>query len=157
MDPAVGKILGMALAYAISALGLLLAYYNYRKRIVKAEQVFSPAAWGVLIAVLVIAGAAGYLIYNQAVSKHAAIPAPAETAAAAERAENALEVSPGATVETSPGAVVPGNGRLRTRYSGSMVPGIVVPILIFGFSFWVTWALYKHFTKKLGSGSQDGK
>ena len=44
VDPAVGKILGMVMAYAVSSLGLLLAYYNYRKRIVKAEHVFTPRA-----------------------------------------------------------------------------------------------------------------
>ena len=38
VDPAVGKILGMVMAYAVSALGLLLAYYNYRTRIVKADR-----------------------------------------------------------------------------------------------------------------------
>ena len=27
-----GKIIGMAMAYCVSFLGLLLAYYNYRKR-----------------------------------------------------------------------------------------------------------------------------
>jgi len=48
VDPAVGKILGMVMAYAVSALGLLLAYYNYRKRIVKADRVFTPGALAVL-------------------------------------------------------------------------------------------------------------
>lgn len=48
VDPAVGKILGMVMAYAVSALGLLLAYYNYRKRIVKAEHIFTPRALAVL-------------------------------------------------------------------------------------------------------------
>ena len=43
MSPAAGKILGMVMAYAVSSLGLLLAYYNYRKRILKAETIFSPA------------------------------------------------------------------------------------------------------------------
>ena len=32
-DPeAIGKILGMLMAYFVSFLGLLLAYYNYKKR-----------------------------------------------------------------------------------------------------------------------------
>lgn len=48
VDPAIGKILGMLMAYGVSALGLLLAYYNYRKRVVKASQVFTPAARAVL-------------------------------------------------------------------------------------------------------------
>ena len=48
VDPAVGKILGMVMAYAVSALGLLLAYYNYRKRIVKADHIFTPRAQAIL-------------------------------------------------------------------------------------------------------------
>ncbi len=48
VDPAVGKILGMVMAYAVSALGLLLAYYNYRKRIVKADRIFTPRALAIL-------------------------------------------------------------------------------------------------------------
>jgi hypothetical protein len=44
VNPAIGKILGMVMAYAVSSLGLLLAYYNYRKRIVKADPVFGPVA-----------------------------------------------------------------------------------------------------------------
>jgi len=44
ISPAAGKILGMLMAYAVSTLGLILAYYNYRKRIIKAEEVFSPVA-----------------------------------------------------------------------------------------------------------------
>lgn len=44
-----GKLLGMLMAYAVSSLGLLLAYINYRKRILKAEKAFSPLA-GVLTA-----------------------------------------------------------------------------------------------------------
>lgn len=56
MDESIGKILGMALAYAVSSLGLLLAYYNYRKRIMKAENAFTGRAIGTIIAVLAIAG-----------------------------------------------------------------------------------------------------
>ena len=44
IDEAIGKILGMAMAYAASAAGMLLAYVNYRKRIVKADKVMTPAA-----------------------------------------------------------------------------------------------------------------
>jgi hypothetical protein len=44
ISPAAGKILGMLMAYAVSTLGLILAYYNYRKRVVKAEEIFTPAA-----------------------------------------------------------------------------------------------------------------
>jgi hypothetical protein len=44
ISPAAGKILGMLMAYAVSTLGLILAYYNYRKRVLKAEEIFTPAA-----------------------------------------------------------------------------------------------------------------
>lgn len=55
VDPAAGKILGMLMAYAVSSLGLLLAYVNYRKRILKAERIFSPAATAVIVGVLSVA------------------------------------------------------------------------------------------------------
>jgi len=55
ISPAAGKILGMLMAYAVSSLGLLLAYYNYRKRIVRAEQVFTPKARKVIVGVTVTA------------------------------------------------------------------------------------------------------
>ena len=45
IDDAIGKILGMAMAYFVSSLGLFLAYVNYRRRIVKADKVMTPAAW----------------------------------------------------------------------------------------------------------------
>ena len=55
VDPAAGKILGMLMAYAVSSLGLLLAYYNYRRRILKAERIFTPVATAVIIGVITIA------------------------------------------------------------------------------------------------------
>jgi hypothetical protein len=55
MSPAAGKILGMLMAYAVSSLGLLLAYVNYRKRILKAEQIFTPTAKAVIIGVVTLA------------------------------------------------------------------------------------------------------
>lgn len=55
ISPAAGKILGMLMAYAVSALGLLLAYYNYRKRIIRAEQVFTPRATRVIVGVILAA------------------------------------------------------------------------------------------------------
>jgi H+/Cl- antiporter ClcA len=55
LSPAAGKILGMVMAYAVSSLGLLLAYINYRKRIVKAEQIFTPRARAVIIGVITVA------------------------------------------------------------------------------------------------------
>jgi xanthine/uracil permease len=55
VDPAAGKILGMLMAYAVSSLGLLLAYYNYRKRILRAERIFSPVATAVIVGVITVA------------------------------------------------------------------------------------------------------
>ena len=55
MSPAAGKILGMIMAYAVSSLGLLLAYINYRKRILKAETIFTPRARLVIITVISVA------------------------------------------------------------------------------------------------------
>jgi len=58
ISPAAGKILGMLMAYAVSSLGLILAYYNYRKRVIKADQIFSPLARRImgLASVLLILG-----------------------------------------------------------------------------------------------------
>jgi len=61
MSPAAGKILGMLMAYAVSSLGLLLAYYNYRKRTLKAETIFTPAARAVIISVIVVTVVAAVL------------------------------------------------------------------------------------------------
>jgi len=55
MSPAAGKILGMIMAYAVSSLGLLLAYINYRKRILKADTIFTPRARAVIIGVVSVA------------------------------------------------------------------------------------------------------
>ena len=108
VDPAVGKILGMVMAYAVSALGLLLAYYNYRTRVVKAEQVFTPVARAVLWIVGLLA-TFGIVV----------------AAAALNRAAG----------ETSAQAVV------------RQAPGILVPGVVFALSFWITWALYKRFSR----------
>lgn len=61
MSPAAGKILGMIMAYAVSSLGLLLAYINYRKRILKAEKIFTPRARAVIIGVISVAVAGAIL------------------------------------------------------------------------------------------------
>ena len=55
ISPAAGKVLGMVMAYAVSSLGLLLAYYNYRKRIVKAETIFTPRARAIIVGVVTVA------------------------------------------------------------------------------------------------------
>ena len=138
-----GKIIGMAMAYAVSTLGLLLAYYNYRKRIVKADKVFTRTAWAVaggtlgavVVAVIVVvllanagkpeATTGPEAVDRETVTASPAAPAPTETP---DEAEAASEVD-------------------RDRKEWPMV-GIVIPGAIFLFSTWITWALYKHFSKK---------
>ncbi len=52
---ATGKIMGMLMAYAVSSLGLLLAYINYRKRVIRAERVFTLRAKIICGAVITLA------------------------------------------------------------------------------------------------------
>lgn len=114
ISPATGKILGMVMAYAVSALGLLLAYYNYRKRIVQAEEIFTTTARRViLVVVLSVAGAA-----------------------------------------VLGAAVLTGEEQPPLQAVRENLVGILVPVLIFGFSFWVTWLLYKYFVKQMGDSSK---
>jgi len=108
VDPAVGKILGMVMAYAVSALGLLLAYYNYRTRIVKADRVFTPRATAVLWTLALVA-VAGLVLAAAAVSA--------------------------------------GDRPVRESLIADL-PGIVVPGLVFALSFWVTWKLYRKFSRR---------
>ncbi len=97
---ATGKILGMVMAYGVSSLGLLLAYVNYRKRIVKAEVIFTTRA-RIIIGVIVTVAVASVIVVG----------------------------------------VLAGE---------ASVSGVVVPVLIFAFSFLVTWLLYRHFTRQMG-------
>ncbi len=58
IDESLGKILGMAMAYGVSSLGLLLAYYNYRKRIIKADEIFTTTAKiviGLVVGIVMVA------------------------------------------------------------------------------------------------------
>ncbi len=103
ISEALGKILGMAMAYGVSSLGLLLAYYNYRKRIVKAETIFTPTAKCVIAVVVVVA-----LV-----------------------------------------ALIGGAVHVGKIPWAEAIPGIVIPAAVIAFAFWVTWALYNHFSRKL--------
>jgi outer membrane biosynthesis protein TonB len=133
IDEAVGKILGMAMAYGVSALGLFLAYVNYRKRIVKADKVMTPAAWGV-VAAIVVAVAGGVVV----VAQLAEPPAAAGPETLAE-----VEPAPAPAVEPAPEpAAAP--ERQPPRYP---ILGIVAPLGIFLFATWVTVALYRHFSR----------
>lgn len=108
VDPAIGKILGMLMAYAVSALGLLLAYYNYRTRVVKADRVFSTPARIVLWTVV------GLVVVGAILAGAAATPGYAT----------------------------------RGEAIRAQVPGIVVPAAVFALSFWVTWKLYRRFSRR---------
>ena len=130
IDEAIGKILGMLLAYLVSALGLLLAYINYRKRIVKAERVMTPVAWGVIAVTLlaVVAGAAVVTRLAAAAPEAAALESPAEA-------------PPPVTVPVEPPAEI----RERSRWP---LVGILVPAIVFLFATLVTAGLHRHFSKE---------
>jgi len=123
---ALGKILGMAMAYGVSFLGLVLAYYNYRKRIMKAETVFTGKALAVFIPsfILVVVVLTGTVWF--------ALSMPKET----------TEV-----VMTS---VLPAKDAAEKELG---FVGIAVPAAILLFSFWVTWMLYRHFMKRMEEGA----
>jgi len=127
IDEAIGKILGMAMAYGVSSLGLFLAYVSYRRRIVKAEKVMTTTAWAV-IAVILAGIVAGVFV----VSKLA--KAPAEVAAVEAAAAPAPEAPPPAAAAAEKGE--------PSRWP---VVGIVVPAVVFLFATWVTAGLYRHF------------
>jgi hypothetical protein len=138
IDEAIGKILGMAMAYLVSVMGLFLAYVNYRKRIVKAERVMSPTAWlVVIVSILLVAG--GVAVVAQ-LTGAAATPdtgvEPMEVAVAPEPAQ-AASGQPGFAPPTAP------EDRPRSRWPWI---GIVVPAAIFLFATIVTAALHRHFS-----------
>jgi len=132
IDEAIGKILGMAMAYGASALGMFVAYVNYRKRIVKADKIMTPAAWAVILLSVVAVGGAVLIVAQIA-------GAPADAGSPEEAAIPAPSVEP--KVELQPVAREPG----EPRKSWPMI-GIVVPGLIFLFATWVTAALHRHFS-----------
>ncbi len=130
ISEAMGKILGMAMAYGVSSLGLFLAYVNYRRRIVKADKVMTPAAWGVLAAVFLTIAAGVGVVWQLA----------EPPAAVAEEVAPAVEETVAAT--PAPAAATT-NGEERDRWP---LIGIIIPAAIFLFATWVTGSLYSHFT-----------
>ena len=132
IDEAIGKILGMVMAYIASAMGMFVAYVNYRKRIVKADKVMTPAAWTV-IAVAVLATLGGAAIVAQ-MAAGAAVEAPATIEGVTEKAPRPEEV-------TAP-------AEAAARPEGSRWPwiGIVIPAAIFLFATVVTTGLHRHFS-----------
>jgi hypothetical protein len=137
IDDAIGKILGMAMAYGVSALGLFLAYVNYRRRIVKADKVMTPAAWTV-VALIAVGVAGGILV----VASLAA--APAGEGAAGEAAAVVSEPAAAPATEAPPATEVPA----ARPGAGSRWPllGMVLPAAIFLLATWITAGLYRHFS-----------
>ncbi len=130
IDEAIGKILGMAMAYLASAMGMFLAYVNYRRRIVKADKVMTPRAWAV-IAVALLATVGGVLLVGQLAADQAADAAPA-----------VVEVP-----EAVPApADVPMPEESKPERSSWPWMGIVIPGAIFLFATVVTTGLHKHFS-----------
>ena len=134
IDEAIGKILGMAMAYVASAAGMLVAYINYRKRIVKADKVMTPAAWTV-IAVTVLATLCGAAIVGQMA---------ASAAAAAEAAPAAEEVV--AAAPQPEDVVAPAETKADSERSRWPLVGILIPGVIFLFATVVTTGLHRHFS-----------
>ncbi len=128
ISDAVGKILGMAMAYGVSVLGLFLAYVNYRRRIVKAERVMTPVAWAV-VAAIVLGIVGGVLI----VASLAESP-PAEGVKAV------AEPEPQAPAIERP----PARERAGSRWP---LIGMVLPAAIFLLATWITAGLYRHFSR----------
>ena len=129
IDEAIGKILGMAMAYGASALGMFVAYINYRKRIAKADKVMSPVAWTV-IALSILAVVVAVFVVLQIAG------APPEVAVTEEPAPS---LEPEAVTEAP--AAEP-----REDRGGWSLIGIVVPASIFLFATWITAGLHRHFT-----------
>lgn len=132
ISEAMGKILGMAMAYGVSALGLLLAYVNYRKRVVKAERVMTGTAWAVVAAVVVVLVLGAWTVGGLA-------------------ARGASEAAPAAAVTVpeppplEPGPPAPRREAARGGNGWSWI-GILVPAAIFLFATWVTAVLHRRFS-----------
>jgi hypothetical protein len=129
ISEAMGKVLGMAMAYGVSALGLLLAYINYRMRILKADRVMSPVAWVVVVATIVSVALGALGVVWLAAS------APAAEVAPPPPAEEFVEAPP-----------PPEAAAAEPREEWSLI-GIVVPGLVFLLATWTTAALHHHFSQ----------
>ena len=130
IDEAIGKILGMAMAYGVSAMGMFLAYANYRKRTVKADKIMSGTAWMVVgVTALAIAGAV--FVVAQLAQAPDAAPVTHEV-----KAE--LPAAPVASSE-------PQSESTEPRQEWPLV-GIVVPASIFLLATWLTAGLHRRFS-----------
>ena len=130
IDEAIGKILGMAMAYGASALGMFVAYVNYRKRTVKADKIMTPTAWGVIaISALAVAGAVLVVFQFAATPEAGAVVAEPVVEAPIVEAE-----VPAPTAEPA--------GE-RSRWP---LVGVAVPAAIFLLATWITAGLHRHFS-----------
>lgn len=136
IDEAVGKILGMVMAYGASALGMFFAYVNYRKRIVKADRVMTRTAWIVLI-LSVVGVLGGALAMIQLASPEAGLVED-------------LITEPPAPIEAEP--VEPAPEAAPPPRAGWTWVGILVPAAIFLFATVVTAALHRHFSRVEADG-----
>ena len=159
IDESIGKILGMAMAYGVSALGLFLAYANYRKRTLKAEKVMTTTAWGVLAAVLLtIAG--GVVV----VAELAKPPAEAAAKVAEAQPEARPEVlrtmdfenPDDADLQAAMSSDAPEGPTSESTPERSRWPlvGMLLPAIIFLSATWITAGLYRHFSA--GDASPQG-
>jgi hypothetical protein len=130
IDEAIGKILGMAMAYLASALGMFVAYVNYRRRIVKAERVMSTTAW-VVIALTVLATLGGvWVVTRMAATQTQSVVVETQFAPAAKH----HPLPPSRAVDA-------GAERKPWPWVGVLVPGA-----IFIFATAVTAGLHRHFS-----------
>ena len=162
IDEAIGKILGMAMAYGVSSMGLFLAYANYRKRTLKADKIMTPTAW-MVVGVTLLAVVGAVLLVAQLAQAPASADAEQVVEAAAEQpiaehgaesvaepvAEPVVESIAAAVDETSVGETVAGD----TAGAEPQVPrdewpwvGIVVPATIFLLATWLTAGLHRRFS-----------
>lgn len=131
IDEAIGKILGMAMAYGASSMGMFVAYVNYRRRVLEADKIMTPGAWAVIaLSVLAVGGAV------IVVTQLATAPAAAETAAVEQEAALAKKPAPPPPADRSP----------RPERDAWPWVGIVIPAGIFLFATVITAALHRHFT-----------
>lgn len=152
IDEAVGKILGMAMAYGVSSMGLFLAYANYRKRTLKADKIMTPTAW-MVVGVTLLAVVGAVLV----VAQLAQAPAPADAEqvveAAAEHVAKPVAESVAEPVVDSIAAGVDEAGAGASAGAEPQVPrdewpwvGIVVPATIFLLATWLTAGLHRRFS-----------
>ncbi|MEM7585330.1 MAG: hypothetical protein AAF560_18215 [Acidobacteriota bacterium] len=138
MSEAMGKILGMAMAYGVSSLGLLLAYVSYRRRTLGAERVMTGTAWAVIAAVLLSIAGGAWVVAELSARAQAAEP----TVAAAEPTASSTYGQP--TLE--PIAARSAQRPAEERQSWPLI-GMLLPLAIFSIATWVTGSLHRHFSQ----------